>query len=156
VIGRSQHGFTKGKSHLTDLVTFYNKAVLSVHMGKQWMLFSWASAKHWTLFCIVYSWTNWEDRPDGWYARWLGNRLTGHAQRVIINGFYSGWEPVTSGVLHRSMLCPTLFNISIRDLDDGIESTHTKFADAGHIRRDSHLREWASKNCLKFKGRVRP
>ena len=38
-------------------------------------------------------------RVDGWSVRWIGNRLTGHTQKVVIDGFYSGWQPVTSGVL---------------------------------------------------------
>ncbi|KAK4813011.1 hypothetical protein QYF61_005877 [Mycteria americana] len=61
--------------------------------------------------------------------------------------------------------CSTLFNIFIRDLDDGIESTLTRFADGGELdtsqgrailKRDlDRLEEWASKNCMKFKGMAR-
>ncbi|KAK4826207.1 hypothetical protein QYF61_006151 [Mycteria americana] len=37
-------------------------------------------------------------RLDGWSPRWVGNWLTGCTQRVVIKVFYSGWQPVTSGV----------------------------------------------------------
>jgi len=35
---------------------------------------------------------------DEWTVRWVENRLTGQAQRVVISGAESGWRPVTSGV----------------------------------------------------------
>lgn len=37
-------------------------------------------------------------RLDRWFARWVRNWLTGHSQRVVIDVFYSGWQPITSGV----------------------------------------------------------
>ena len=103
-------------------------------------------------------------RLDGWSARWVGNWLTGHTQRVMINGFYSGWQPVTSEVPQASIPGPTLFNIFINDLYDGTESTRTKFADhtklggevdtlggGAVLQRDlDSLEKWASKNCVKF------
>ncbi|KAK4807096.1 hypothetical protein QYF61_018437 [Mycteria americana] len=85
VIGQSQHGFTRGKSCLTNLISFYDKVTRLVDEGKAvdvGILLDKMSSIQLGKSII----------------RWVNNRLKGRAQRVLVNGVTSGWQPVTSGV----------------------------------------------------------
>ncbi|KAJ7396007.1 hypothetical protein BTVI_149422 [Pitangus sulphuratus] len=59
---------------------------------------------------------------------WASNWLTGWAQRVIVNGFTSDWQWVTSGVPQSCILGPVLCNIFINNLDTGLKGILSKFA----------------------------
>ncbi len=54
-------------------------------------------------------------------------------QRVVMNGIASDWAPVTGGVPQVSVLGPVLFIIYINDIDVGLNSFFSKFADDAKI-----------------------
>uniref|UniRef100_A0A8C3I5X8 Reverse transcriptase domain-containing protein n=1 Tax=Chrysemys picta bellii TaxID=8478 RepID=A0A8C3I5X8_CHRPI len=165
LMGKSQHGFCKGKSCFTNLLEFFEGVSKHVDKGHPvdivYLGFQKAFDKvpHQRLLHKL-SCHGIRGKVLSGIENWLKDR----EQRVGINGKFSKWRGVTSGVPQGSVLGPILFNLFINDLEKGVKSEVAKFADdtkllkivktkadCEELQKDlPKLSDWATKWQIKF------
>ena len=67
--------------------------------------------------------------------RWIEAFLSGRQQRVSVNGCFSSWAAVLSGIPQSNVLGPVLFVLFINDLPDIVTSHAYLFADDTKVFR---------------------
>jgi hypothetical protein len=162
---KHQHGFSNKRSCLTNLLETLEEWTKAKDAGNNVDIIfldfkkAFDTVPHGRLLHKLQSYG-----ISGNLLNWIRNFLVGREMRVIVNGQYTEWNKVRSGVPQGSVLGPLLFLLYVNDLPDTISSSVKLFADdtklwreikskedSEELRQDlGRLNEWAKKWLLSF------
>jgi len=165
LLKNTQHGFRSGRSCLTNILEFLENLTCSLDEGNAvdvvYLDFSKAFDKvpHLRLSRKLEG-----HGITGLCLKWIQNWLGSRRQKVLVDGTFSDFKDVTSGVPQGSVLGPLLFLVYINDIDNNIVAKLSKFADdskllkclkssidADSLRRDLRtLETWAETWQMEF------
>ena len=141
LMSHTQHGFRRGKSVQTNMLSFLNKTTKWIDDGRSFDVLYLDFAKAFDKVChqrLVVKLEEWG--IVGKALKWIENWLSGRRQCVKVEEEISGWEDVLSSVLQGSVLGGILFNMYIDDIDEAVDddpsaSAEVKFADDTKVAR---------------------
>ena len=133
----AQHGFRKRRSTVSQLIHTSNDLAHCLNHKSQvdgilldfTKAFDRVSHSH-----LLHKLSHYGIRQN--YLAWAKSFLSNRTQRVIIDGKFSNFSPVLSGVPQGTVLGPAFFLCYINDLPDHVSSKIRLFADDAFLYRE--------------------
>ena len=133
LIRRTQHGFMRGKSTLTNLLMYLEELTKLMDQGHSLDIIYLDFSKAFDKVPVQRLLKKCSGLGiQGNLLTWIEKWLVGRKQRVVLNGEASSWGDICSGVVQGSCLGPVLFVMFINDIDNAVDvltSVLSKFAD---------------------------
>ena len=170
IITHCQYGFRKGRSCVTNLLSFYTRVIDVVDNRDGWVDAVFLDIKK-AFDKVPHKRLLWKMEHigglKGKVLRWMEDYLKDREMRTVIRDSYSSWSKVTSGVPQGSVLAPIMFQIYVNDIHEGLSSYINLFADDAkllrgirnqadciELQRDiDKINEWSKKWKLDFNAR---
>jgi len=144
IIVDGQFGFRKGRSCVTNLLSFYSRAVEEVQERDGWVDCVYLDLKK-AFDKVPHTRLLWKLKYKGGLKgktlRWMESYLRGREMRTVVRDLKSEWRKVDSGVPQGSVLAPILFLIYINDMPEGVNSYMNLFADDAKLCRRVRVEE---------------
>ena len=138
IISPKQFGFRKGRSCITNLLSFYSRVIEEVDQKGGWVDCIYLDLKK-AFDKVSHKRLVWKieqyGRLGGKLLEWMKSYLVGRKMKTVVRGVSSEWAEVASGVPQGSVLAPLMFLTYINDLPDGVGSYINMFADDAKIMR---------------------
>lgn len=141
LITSKQYVFQKGRSCVTNLLSFYSRVTDRTQERDGWVDCIYLDLKK-AFDKVPHTRLLWKLENKGGLKgnmkKWMASYLMGREMRTVVKDIKSEWRNVESGVPQGSVLAPIIFLVYVNDMAEGVNSYINLFADDAKLQK--HIR----------------